>query len=98
MRARCQYCRIVDGCTNWTNCACPDCEFQPAFCQTVKRDCHSLWHDPKFDEARDIWFTKQRKQSDGQSIIQPKLDQAQSSGQQFADSLMEASPTATTKR
>lgn len=83
-RACCQYCRTFETHKNRTNRKCPDCQFQPALCQTVKRDCHSLWHEPQFDETRDAWFSKQIKHSDDQSIIQPvQFDQAESSDSQF---------------
>ena len=92
-RACCQYCQIADTFTNWTNRKCPDCQFEPALCQTVKRDCHSLWHEAQFDEAREAWFSKQLRRSDNQSVTQPvQSNQAESSGLQLNDSSSDPFP------
>jgi len=60
-KSRCQYC-LLNGTTMWTQRKCVDCNFQPALCQVVGRDCHAKWHLPSFDEDRDLWF-KRKNQS-----------------------------------
>ena len=70
-RALCQYFRTADTVTNWTNRRCPDCQFQPALCQTAKRHGHSCWHEAQFDDSREAWFSKQLRHSDNQSLTQP---------------------------
>ena len=44
--------------TNWAQQKCPDCPFLPALCQTVERECHSDWHEPSFDELRNVWVAR----------------------------------------
>ena len=56
-KARCQFCRL-NGQTNWTQRKWPDCPFLPALCQTLEKDCHSVWHEPCFDELRNLWVAK----------------------------------------
>ena len=67
-RSRCQFC-LLHRCTNWTQQKCLDCLFSPALCQTWERDCHSAWHENKFDGIRGAWFCdRQRRQSNHQLL------------------------------
>jgi hypothetical protein len=63
-KARCQYCWL-QGETKWTQRKCTDCKFRPALCQTLDRDCHALWHMPRFDERRDQWVKQKSAKSPG---------------------------------
>ena len=29
---------------------------QPVLCQTAQRDCHTMWHEPSFNNIRELWF------------------------------------------
>ena len=56
-RERCRYC-AYKGDFNLTNRRCTDCPFVPPLCQTVSRDCHTVWHSPPFDTERSAWFSQ----------------------------------------
>ena len=60
VKERCQYCKL-QGKVAWTKRKCPDCLFEPALCQTTKRNCHSLWHEACFDQVRNLWFSKKQR-------------------------------------
>ena len=49
-------------CHSKTHRKCPDCPNQPSLCQTVKKDCHTLWHSPQSAELRTRWFHQARPQ------------------------------------
>ena len=69
-KGRCQYCRL-QGNTNWTQQKCPDCPFMPALYQTLRRDCHKMWHLPSFNQKRAQWFAGQTKASSQLSDPKP---------------------------
>ena len=52
---RCQYCKLA-GQSLKTYRKCLDCLYAPVLCQTAQRDCHAKWHEPSFDNIRDLWF------------------------------------------
>ena len=61
-RAKCVYCHLHNA-KNTTQRKCPDCQFLPALCQTVGRDCHSAWHSEHFAVIRKLWYEHREKQS-----------------------------------
>ena len=52
-RRRCGICHSL------TSRLCPDCPFSPALCQSVRKDCHGVWHTPASDMQRMRWFRQQ---------------------------------------
>ena len=63
-KARCQYCGL-QGETKWTQWKCTDCQFHPALCQMLDRNCHALWHMPSFDDRRDQRIRQKSAKSPG---------------------------------
>ena len=49
-RRRCSICHSL------TSRLCPDCPFSPALCQSIKRDCHGIWHSRTSHARRIQWF------------------------------------------
>ncbi len=54
-RSRCIYCHLHNA-SSFTQRKCPDCPLTPALCQTLEKDCHSVWHSKSFAVIRNLWY------------------------------------------
>lgn len=67
-KAVCVYCRL-HGKKPITQRKCPDCNLNPALCQTLERDCHSAWHSDTFAMIRQMWYEHVDRKEARQSAV-----------------------------
>lgn len=61
-------------CKERTTRRCPDCPHTPHLCQSLRNNCHNIWHTPSMEQTRTAWFRK--KEHGSQQLQRPPLKRA----------------------